>query len=142
MLRRDPSTGRHADDALNAAAARSAGFPSTAVDLIYPVNYLGDDEGNFEAWREVFLLRNQPLLPSMVALVCNADSGVMLLYDVEAKMTRAWRPDGKEEDPLLLSARLPSDIPGPYIEKYKTIFYLITPSGLDDNPEIYAKQSG
>ncbi|BDD64114.1 hypothetical protein MAP00_008960 [Monascus purpureus] len=57
-------------------------------------------------------------------------------------MTRAWRPDGKEEDPLLLSARLPSDIPGPYIEKYKTIFYLITPSGLDDNPEIYAKQSG
>lgn len=50
----------------------------------YPVNYLGDDEGNFEAWREVFLLRNQPLLPSMVALVCNADSGVMLLYDVEA----------------------------------------------------------
>lgn len=105
LRRPDPATGRHPGDALNADAARAAGYSEDAVCLLYQLPYIGTsfseyqidilydsvpvdylavkDEVQFEDLREMY---DDEMLPSStVRLTRTCVYGTNLVYDVDAR---------------------------------------------------------
>ncbi|RAH48179.1 uncharacterized protein BO95DRAFT_429573 [Aspergillus brunneoviolaceus CBS 621.78] len=152
ILRPEDSSigGRHPEGAINSPAALAAGFTPAVVDVMYQIPYLDvgvlefqiclntflvnyrsekdSDQGSFEAWRSTCSPEIE-LPENTVALTQASGGGRTWLYDVGTGLMRDWDFES-EDDPLVVPADLPSKVLAPYIEKYRSLHYLITPMEL------------
>ncbi|PYI13870.1 hypothetical protein BO99DRAFT_407181 [Aspergillus violaceofuscus CBS 115571] len=162
ILRPEPSSSidpgnRHPSGAINRAAALAAGFTPAAVDLMdqipyldvgvldyqicpntFAINYRNEkdsDQGSFEAWRATCAPEIE-LPENTVALTQASGGGRTWLYDVTTGLMRDWDFES-EDDPLVVPADLPSQVLAPYLEKYRSLHYLITPTKLECAWELF-----
>ncbi|KKY17557.1 hypothetical protein UCRPC4_g05458 [Phaeomoniella chlamydospora] len=152
LRRPDPATGRHPGDALNADAARAAGYSEDAVCLLYQLPYIGTsfseyqidilydsvpvdylavkDEVQFEDLREMY---DDEMLPSStVRLTRTCVYGTNLVYDVDARLLVPWKPFDEAQDTYDLRHGKPArEVLGPIIDKWRSLEWLAWADNVD-----------